>query len=308
MLVDSLLSPSHGERSVGVLASASTAIREKETGMNAPQLMIDRDRPNLWTVTFNNPPINLIDVQTIRELGALLDEMESNEELKVVVFRSADPEYFLAHWDILSDRDEINSLSKGRTGIHPWVDVLIRLSKAPVISIADIRGIARGAGSEFVLSCDMRFASEERGTLAQFEVGVGAVPGGNPMARLAELMGRGRTLEVILSANDFPGPLAERYGYVNRSLPEAEIGSFVDALAHRLASFEKHALKSAKQVIDDLTLPPDSVFATSIKAFGSSFQEPSTRARIGEILKQGLQTRSQVERDLGVAVGSLGKK
>jgi enoyl-CoA hydratase/carnithine racemase len=274
--------------------------------MNVPQLSIDRQSPSLWKVTFNNPPINLIDIQTIRELSSLLVEMEHNEDLKVVVFRSADPEYFLAHWDLLSDRDEVARLPKGSTGLHPWVDVLIRLSKAPVISVADIRGRARGAGSEFVLACDMRFASEERGILAQFEVGLGAVPGGNPMARLAGLMGRGKTLEVILSADDFPASLAERYGYINRALPDAEMEDFVDKLASRLASFEKHALKTVKQLIDDVTLPPNSVFADSIRAFGASFQETSTRRRIAEVLQQGLQVRSEVELNLGAAVARLG--
>jgi len=274
--------------------------------MATTQLSIEQRDPGLWIVTFNNPPINLIDVQTIRELSGLLEDLEHNEELKVVVFRSADPEYFLAHWDVLADRNEVARLPKGPTGLHPWVDVLIRLSKAPVISIADIRGRARGAGSEFVLACDMRFASQERAILAQFEVGVGAVPGGNPMARLAGLMGRGRTLEVILSANDFPAALAERYGYINRALPDAEIEDFVDEFAGRLASFEKHALRNAKRLIGDVTLPPDSVFSDSIKAFGESFTEPSTRARIAEILHLGLQTRSDVEENLGATVVSLG--
>jgi enoyl-CoA hydratase/carnithine racemase len=154
----------------------------------------------------------------------------------------------------------------------------------------------------------MRFASEERGILAQFEVGLGAVPGGNPMARLAGLVGRGKTLEVILSADDFPAPLAERYGYINRALPDAEMDDFVDKLASRLASFEKPALKVAKQLIDDVTLPPDSVFADSINAFGASFQEPSTRRRIAEVLQQGLQVRSEVELNLGAAVARLGQR
>jgi len=175
----------------------------------AQQLSIELRDPSLWIVIFNNPPINLIDVQTIRELSGLLKKMEQNEEPKVVVFRSADPEYLLAHWDVLADREEVARLPKGATGIHPWVDVLIRLSKAPVVSIADIRGGALEVNACLPAICG---SPVKNAAFWPSEVGLGAVPGGDPMARLADLMGRGRTLEVILGANDFP----ERYGYINR--------------------------------------------------------------------------------------------
>lgn len=164
------------------------------------QITINKRSTALWTTTFNNPPINLIDPDTIAELQDLVASLESDPEVKVVVFRSADPDFFLAHWDVLADKAKVAAMPPGPTGLHPWADVLVRLSRAPVASIAEIRGRARGAGSEFVLSCDMRFASRERAILGQFEVGMGAVPGGNPMARLAGLMGRGRGLEVILGA------------------------------------------------------------------------------------------------------------
>jgi enoyl-CoA hydratase/carnithine racemase len=180
--------------------------------------------------------------------------------------------------------------------------VLVRLSRAPVASIAEIRGRARGAGSEFVLACDMRFASRERGILGQFEVGLGTVPGGNPMARLAGLMGRGRGLEVILGADDFEADLAERYGYINRALPDAEIEAFVDAFARRLASFEKHALAGAKALMDEVTLPPDGVFPPALSAFFTSVAHPDTRARAASLLKRGLQRRSDTELRLGQMV------
>jgi enoyl-CoA hydratase/carnithine racemase len=186
--------------------------------------------------------------------------------------------------------------------MHPWIDVLVRLARAPVASIAEIRGRARGAGSEFVLACDMRFASRERGILGQFEVGLGAVPGGNPMARLAGLMGRGRALEVILGADDFSADLAERYGYINRALPDAEIEAFVDAFARRLASFEKHALVGAKALMDEVTLPPDTVFQHALKAFFTSTTHQGTRARSAALIERGLQRRSDTELKLGQAV------
>jgi len=273
--------------------------------MAQPQLSIGRKSPALWQVTFNNPPINLIDLQTIRELSSLLDDIERDEELKVVVFRSADPDFFLAHWDVRADKEETARMPPGPTGLHPWVDVLVRVSRAPVVSIADIRGRARGAGSEFALACDMRFASIERGVLGQFEVGIGAVPGGNPMARLAGLMGRGKTLEVILGAGDFPAPLAERYGYINRALPDDQIEQFVDGFASRVASFEQHALRAAKALINEVTLPSDSVASAALGAFFASSQQGGTRARVGDLLGRGLQTRSPIELDLGTAVGGF---
>jgi enoyl-CoA hydratase/carnithine racemase len=266
------------------------------------QITISKPSSGLWTANFNNPPINLIDPDTIGELQDLLAALESDAEVKVVVFRSADPDFFLAHWDVLADKAKVAAMPPGPSGMHPWVDVLVRLSRAPVASIAEIRGRARGAGSEFALSCDMRFASRERGILGQFEVGMGAVPGGNPMARLAGLMGRGRGLEVILGADDFPADLAERYGYINRALPDEEIEAFVDAFARRLASFEKHALVGAKTLMNEVTLPPDAVFQHALTAFFASTVQPGTRARGASLIKRGLQRRSETELQLGQAV------
>jgi enoyl-CoA hydratase/carnithine racemase len=266
------------------------------------QITISKPSLALWTATFNNPPINLIDPDTIGELQNLVAAMESDAEVKVVVFRSADPDFFLAHWDVLADKAKLAAMPLGPTGMHPWGDVLVRLSRAPVASIAEIRGRARGAGSEFVLACDMRFASRERGILGQFEVGMGAVPGGNPMARLAGLMGRGRGLEVILGADDFSADLAERYGYINRALRDDEIEAFVDSLARRLASFEKHALVGAKALMNEVTLPSNAVFQHALTAFFASTAHPGTRVRGASLIKRGLQRRSDTELRLGQAV------
>jgi enoyl-CoA hydratase/carnithine racemase len=266
------------------------------------QITIDKPSSGLWIATFSHPPINLIDPDTIGELQELVAALETDADIKVVVFRSADPDFFLAHWDVLVDKTKVAAMPPGPTGMHPWADVLVRLSRAPVASIAEIRGRARGAGSEFVLACDMRFASRERGILGQFEVGLGTVPGGNPMARLAGLMGRGRGLEVILGADDFTADLAERYGYINRALPDAEIEAFVDGFARRLASFEKHALAGAKALMNDVTLPPDAVFPLALSAFFTSVAHPGTRARAASLLQRGLQRRSDAELRLGQMV------
>lgn len=266
--------------------------------MMSRQIEIAHPAPGYWRATFSNPPINLIDPDTIVQLGELVTRLESDHDIKVVVFDSADPDFFLAHYDVLVDKTRTAAMPKGPTGMHPWLDVLARLSRVPVVTIASIRGRARGAGSEFALACDMRFASE-KAILGQFEVGVGAVPGANPMARLAGLVGRGRALEVVLGADDFPGALAERYGYVNRALPDADLDEFVDRFARRLAGFEKYALMRTKGFVDQLSLPDDSVFPPALDEFFVSTARPETRARMAHIIERGLQSRSDVEFDLG---------
>lgn len=263
------------------------------------QIEVSSPAPGYWRARFSNPPINLVDPDTIGELSRLLGRLEDDPEPRVVVFDSADPDFFLAHYDVLADKARTAAMAPGPTGMHPWLDVLARLSRAPVVSVAAIRGRARGAGSEFVLACDIRFASAEKAILGQFEVGVGAVPGGNPMARLAGLVGRGRALEVVLGADDFPGALAERYGYVNRALPDAELDAFVDRFARRIAGFDKAALAEAKTFVDAVSLPDDALFPPALAAFFRSTARPETRERMARLLERGLQRRSALELELG---------
>jgi enoyl-CoA hydratase/carnithine racemase len=268
------------------------------------QIEVARPAPGYWRATFSNPPINLIDPDTIVELSQLISKLEADPDVKVIVFESRDPDFFLAHYDVLADRARTAAMERGPTGMHPWLDVLARLTRAPVVSIASIRGRARGAGSEFALACDIRFASAEKAILAQFEVGVGAVPGANPMARLASLIGRGRALEVVLGADDFPGALAERYGYVNRAVPDAELDGFVDRFARRIAGFEKEALTEAKGFVNEVSLPDDALFPPALDNFWRSVARPATRARTTKLLDAGLQQRSDVEIDLGRHIAS----
>lgn len=268
------------------------------------QIEVTHPAPGYWHATIFNPPINLIDLDTISELSQLVSRLETDPDVNVIVFESRDPDFFLAHYDILADKARSAAMEPGPTGMRPWLDFLARLSRAPVVSIASIRGRARGAGSEFALACDIRFASAEKGILGQFEVGVGAVPGGNPMARLAGLAGRGRALEIVLGADDFPGALAERYGYVNRAVPDADLDGFVDRFARRIAGFEKEALVEAKGFVDQVSLPADALFPPALENFYRSVARPATQARLNRLLVAGLQRRSAVEIDLGEHVTS----
>src|SRR5436190_14467158 len=219
------------------------------------QIHLIRRSPEYWRVTFDNPPLNIFGPEMLPQINEIITALETDEQVKVVVFDSAVEGFFLIHLDFLAKLDDLARLPPGRTGLHPWPEMLMRLSRAPVVSIASIRGRATGMGSELALACDMRFASREKAILSQFEVGAGLVPGGGPMARLSRLMGSGRALEVLLGADDIPGDLAERYGYVNRSLPDAELDEFVEALANRIALFDKRAISETKRFTDVASLP-----------------------------------------------------
>ena len=209
---------------------------------NPVQLRLTKRSPAYWRVTFDNPPINVMGPQTVREFRQLIDAIENDEQLRVVVFDSAVDGYFLNHSDFTARLEDLTSMPPGRTGLPPWPDFLVRLTRAPVASIALIRGRATGNGSEISLSCDMTFASREKAILSQWEVGVGMVAGGGPMARLPHLVGRNRAMEILLGSEDIRGEQAEAYGYVNRALPDAELDDFVDALATRISGFDKWAI------------------------------------------------------------------
>src|SRR4029450_4045876 len=181
-------------------------------------ILMTRRSPAYWRVTFNDPPRNIFGPEMIPQLNQVITALETDEHVKVVVFDSAVGGFFLTHYDFLAKLEDTTRLPPGPTGLQQLPDLLVRLSRAPVVSIASIRGRATGVGSELALACDMRFASREKAILGHFEVGAGIVPGGGPMARLPRLMGRGRALEVLLGADDIPGDLAELYGYVNRAI------------------------------------------------------------------------------------------
>src|SRR5262244_330578 len=193
-----------------------------------------RRTPSYWRVTFDHPPLNIFGPETMPQLNEIVTALESDDKVKVIVFDSAVEGFFLTHYDFLAKPEDTTNLPPGPTGLPQLPDMLVRISRAPVVSIALIRGRATGVGSELALASDMRFASREKAVLSQWEVGAGLIPGGGPMARLPRLMGRGRALEVLLGADDIRGDLAELYGYVNRALLEADLDAFVDALATRM--------------------------------------------------------------------------
>ena len=274
--------------------------------MNDKRVFLTKHSPEYWRVTLNHPPLNIFGPKTIPQLNEIITAIETDKDLKVVVFDSAIDGFFMTHYDFLAKIEETTSLPPGPTGLQPLPDMLVRLSRASAVSIASIRGRATGVGSELALACDMRFASREKAILSHFEVGAGIVPGGGPMARLPRLMGRGRALEVFLGADDIPGDLAERYGYVNRSLPDAELDEFVEALANRIASFDKRAISETKRFVNVASLPPDYEIAPEWDVCLASIMRPAAQKRIGMLLEQGFHKPGDVETRLGYHVGQLG--
>jgi len=250
-------------------------------------------------VTFDHPPINTITATTVAELGDLAGLIEEDPDLNVVVFDSANRDFYLAHYDLENDPGRTEALGVGPTGLSAWIDVLVRLARAPVVSIASIRGRARGAGSEFVLACDLRFASRENTLLGQWEVGVGVVPGGGPMARLSRLVGRGRAIEILLVADDLDGPRAEQYGYVNRLIADDQLDAEVEAIASRLARFDHDAIARTKSYVDQVTLPDNSELGPPWNDFLELFRRPAQQAQSARLRELGLNTDGEFERSLG---------
>src|ERR1700722_15582141 len=259
------------------------------------QIRLARISGAYWRVTFDNPPLNVMGPQFVREFKEVIAEIEADADVKVLVFDSAVEGFFLNHSDFNADFKELTDMPQGPTGLEAWPDLLVRLTHAPVVSIAVIRGRATGNGSEIALACDMCFASRGKTRLSQWEVGVGMVAGGGPMARLSRLIGRGRAMEVLMSSDDISGDLAEQYGYVNRSLPDAELDHFVDTLALRVASFEKWSIATTKRLVNAATLPPDVEIQAGWDACMASVQRPATQARLKALTLRGFHKPGEAE-------------
>ena len=257
-----------------------------------------------WRVLFDYPPFNIMDATIFEGLQDLLARMDSSPGLRVVVFESANPEFYLAHFDLTGKLGNITT-AVGRSGFPILMDTFVRLTTSPVVSIAKIRGCVRGACSEFVLACDMRFASRENTLLGQPEVGVGVHPGGGGAERLPHLVGRGRALEIVLGANDFDGDTAERYGYVNRALPDTELDGFVDALARRIASFDRRAIAAAKNLVNQVSLPSADRLLDALNSFQTALTWSEAQQRIQALLERGLQRDVDFEKQWPATLGTL---
>jgi enoyl-CoA hydratase/carnithine racemase len=255
-------------------------------------------------VTIDHPPINLFDLALIREMLRVGAELESDAAARVVVLESANPEFFIAHADVALIQTLPTEVPPKPTEVGAFHALVDRFRTMPKATIAKIEGRTRGGGSELVLSLDMRFGALGRAVLAQPEVALGIIPGGSGTQRLPRLVGRGRALEIILGCEDFPADLAERYGYLNRALPAAELGAFVERLAFRIASFPAEAIAFAKASVDAAELPTRAGLLEEAHYFNQSVATAAARARMQRFLDLGGQTRA-VELDLDTLLTRL---
>jgi enoyl-CoA hydratase/carnithine racemase len=272
-------------------------------GKSEPVQIIEESSA-FWRAVFDYPPFNVMDDTIFDGLQGLLGRIDASSDLRVVVFESAIPDFYLSHFDLTGKLGNVLT-AVGPSGLPILLDTFVRLTKSPVASIAKIRGCVRGASSEFVLACDMRFGSRENMRLGQPEVAVGVHPGGGGAERLPHLVGRGRALEIVLSGNDFDGELAERYGYINRALPDAELDRFVDALARRIASFDRPAIAAAKNLINRVSLPSADDLLDALNSFETALTWPQSQRRFQALFKRGLQTDPAFEKNWPAALGAL---
>src|SRR5258706_13569284 len=248
--------------------------------------------------------MNLLDLALMTDLERLGRELEADTETRAVVFQSANPDYFIAHADVgLIQRlpSEVPSKSEELSFFHQMVE---RYRTLPCATIGAIEGRARGGGSEFLLSLDMRFGAIGRCMVSQPEVALGILPGGSGTQRLPRLIGRGRALEAILGCADFDAELAERYGWINRALPASELRPFVAALAQRIASFPREAIALAKRAVDaaDTTVREGPLEEAHL--FGRTLAIPAARARMDAFIASGSQS-PEAELDLGALLGRI---
>src|ERR1700704_1475295 len=277
-----------------------------ETKSTVPVRVIE-ETSAYWRVLFDYPPFNIVDATIFEGLQELLARMGASPSLHVVVFESANPDFYLAHFDLTGKTGNITT-AVGPSGLPILTDTFVRITRSPVASIAKIRGCVRGVSSEFVLACDMRFASRENTSLGQPEVGVGVHPGGGVPEPRPPLVGRGRALEIVLGANDFDGDTAAQYGYVNRALPDDELDGFVDALARRISTFDGRAIAAAKRLINQVSLPSADNLLSALNSFQTALTWPETLQRVEALLKRGLQQERNFERQWPAMLHSLLEK
>jgi enoyl-CoA hydratase/carnithine racemase len=274
--------------------------------MSTPSpLQVTKVTPGYWRVTFDNPPVNLFDPAVFAALRVLMDEIEGDEHIRVVVFESADPAYFISHLDVNRPSEALTSPDAGRLA-DEWPRFVDRLAHSATLSVASIRGRARGMGAEFAMACDLRFASRETGILALPQIGLGVLPGGGGMDWLPRLVGRSRALEIVLTGQDFDADTAERYGWINRALPDDKLDGFVEELATRVAGFDRRALSAAKRVINERSVFPSCAeLLQSFSLFNEACGWPEAKARLAAMRSKGWGQNTEVELHYSYYVGQL---
>ena len=287
---------------------ATTIAPTKPAQTNQPakaaQLRITRRSPAYWRITIDNPPINVMGPEMVREFQDVIHAIETDGDVRVVVFDSAVDGYFLNHSDFEAKLEDLTSMPNGPTGLAPWPDFLVRLTSAPAASIAPHPSCHGNGSGKITLACDMSFASREKTIISLWEVGVGMVAGGGPMARLPQLIGRNRALEVLLSSEDLRGDQAEDYGYVNRALPDADLEAYVEALATRIAKFDKWAIANTKRLVNT-SLPPDVELGAGWDACNASLGRPAAQNGIKALMARGFHKPGDVENRLGYYLGEI---
>jgi enoyl-CoA hydratase/carnithine racemase len=269
----------------------------KALNVATSKITINKGVPGYWRVTLDNPPINTVDDQMYDEVFDLVESMDAEPALKVMTFESADPDFFLAHYGV--------GESTSRFGTPRWLEAASRLARSNVLSIAVVRGRARGGGSELALACDVRFASREKAIFGQPEVGFGLIPGGGALERLPLLIGRSRAIEIVLGADDLDAGTAERYGWINRAVPDAELEDFVAGFVRRVLSFDGQALSTAKQILNQTFMPDDDQLASTQATFGATLGRPQVAELMAKARQLGLGTRGPFELDMGRRVADL---
>lgn len=265
---------------------------------------VDRSNPRTATVTFADPPTNVIIPETVARLHEVVVELSTDERVQVVVFASGTEGFFFNHFDLRQAARFPFTVGPDGSDVPTWVDLVLRLSKAPFVSIAKIRGRTRGGGNEFALACDLRYASREQALFGQPEVGTGILPGGGGSERLPRLIGRDRGLEAILTSQDYDAGLAERYGWITRSLPDDELDAFVDGISTRIASFDKTVVAAAKAQINRASLPPDADLSAAYAEYTRSLSAPAFQAGLARLGRHFARGGLEVELRLGEYLGT----
>ena len=261
------------------------------------RITVNKETPGCWRVKLDHPPINTVDDRMYDEIYDLVERSEAEASLKVVTFESANPEFFLAHYGIAE--------SSSRFGKPRWIEAATRLAMSKTLSIAIIRGRARGGGSEFAMACDVRFASREKAIFGQPEVGFGLIPGGGALERLPLLVGRSRAIEIVLGADDFDADTAERYGWINRAIPEAELDGYVANFVRRVLSFDSQALSTAKAILNHTGLPNEAQLRSTQASFGATLRWPEALQRMAKSRERGLGVAGEFELNIGRHVADL---